>query len=97
MHFLNTNILLILILLLEYYGPEIEYIQGKKNLVADAQSIFTKNDNQNTTQESNYITEIMSEINDIDVLPEGIFPVNLEIIDQYQHKDPSLMYKYKNQ
>ena len=56
MHFLNTNILLILILLLEYYGPEIEYIQGKKNIVADAQSIFTKNENQNTTQDSNYIT-----------------------------------------
>ena len=66
-------------------------------MVADKLSWLPNNGNQKTTQESNYITEIMSEINDIDVLPEGIFPVNLEIIDQYQHKDPSLMYKYKNQ
>ena len=39
----------------------------------------------------------MSEINDIDELPEGIVPVKLEIIYRYQHKDPILMDKYKNQ
>ena len=34
------------------------------------------NGNQKTTQESNYIKENMSEINDIVELPEGIFPIN---------------------
>ena len=38
----------------------------------------------------------MSEINDTEELPEGIFPNNLKLIDQYQRKYPNLMAKYKN-
>ena len=37
----------------------------------------------------------MSEINDTQELPEGIFPVNLKPIEQYQRKYPSLLSKYK--
>ena len=51
--------------------------------------------NKNTTQESTYINNIMSEINDMDEWPEGIFPINLKTNDQYQRKDPSLLVKYK--
>ena len=47
-----------------------------------------------TKPEYNYIKEIMSEINDIDELPEGVFPISLKIIDQYQRKFPILMAKY---
>ena len=36
----------------------------------------------------------MTEINDTEELPEGIFPINLKFIDQYQRKDPSIMDKY---
>ena len=36
--------------ILEEYGMEIEYIQGKKNIVSDALSRFPINGNQNTTQ-----------------------------------------------
>ena len=36
----------------------------------------------------------MSEINDNEELPDGIFPINLKCIDQYQRKDPSLLDKY---
>ena len=36
----------------EEYGPDIEYIQSDKNIVADALSILTINGNQDTTQES---------------------------------------------
>ena len=36
----------------------------------------------------------MPEINDIEKSPEGIFPINLKWIDQYQQKDPSIMAKY---
>ena len=32
--------------------------------------------NQKTTQDSTYIKENMSEINDINRLPEDIFPIN---------------------
>ena len=35
----------------------------------------------------------MLEINDIKLLPEGIFPVNLKITYQYQGKYPSIMDK----
>ena len=37
----------------------------------------------------------MSEINNTKKLPEGIFPINLKLIDQYQQKDPSQEAKYK--
>ena len=37
----------------------------------------------------------MSEINNIEELPEGIFPINLKTIDQYQQKYPSLKAKYE--
>ena len=74
----------------------IEYIQGKKNILADALLRLTNNWNQYTTQESNYIKEILSEISDIDELSEGIFTINLKTIDQYRWKDASLMAKYKN-
>ena len=38
----------------------------------------------------------MSEINDTEELPEGLFPINLKLMNQYQRKYPILMDKYKN-
>ena len=43
-----------------------------------ALSRLSKSGNQKTTQYSNYITEIMSEINDNKELPGGIFPIKLK-------------------
>ena len=63
---LNTDILLIGRLIIEYYGPEIEYIQGSKTIVADALSTFPIHGNKETTQESTYKKCIVSEINDIE-------------------------------
>ena len=37
----------------EEYGPDIEYIQGGKNIVADTLSRFPINGNQETTHEKN--------------------------------------------
>ena len=37
----------------------------------------------------------MSEINDTEELPKGIFPNNLKMIGQYQQKDPSQLAKYE--
>ena len=36
----------------------------------------------------------MSEINDTVELSEGIFPINLKLIEQYQQEDPCLLDKY---
>ena len=50
-------------LILEEYGPDIEYIEGDKNRVAYALLILSTKLNQETTQESTYKNEIMTEIN----------------------------------
>ena len=42
----NTNRVLIWILILEEYGPDIKYIKGEKNILADALSILALNGNQ---------------------------------------------------
>ena len=43
-------------------------------LINGKQSTLPLNGNKKTTQESTYINENVSEINDIVELPEGIFP-----------------------
>ena len=53
----NTDKLLRWILIPEEYGPDIEYTQGNKNIVADKLSRFTINWNQDTTNESSYKKE----------------------------------------
>ena len=37
----------------------------------------------------------MSEINDIEELSEGNFPINLKLIQKYQQWEPSILAKYK--
>ena len=37
----------------------------------------------------------MSEINDIEEVPEGNFPINFKLIKKYQQKNPSILAKYK--
>ena len=65
--------------------------------MAETLSRLTINVNQETKHESAYKNEILSEINNIEELSEGIFPINLKLINKYQQKDPSLMDKYKKQ
>ena len=48
----NTDRVLRWILILEEYGPDIEYIQVSTNIVADTLSIFTGNGIQETTHDS---------------------------------------------
>ena len=38
----------------------------------------------------------MSEINDIEKLPEGNFPINLKLIAKNQREEPSIIDKYKD-
>ena len=47
-----------------------------------------------TTHVSSYSTETMSEIYDIEELPEGKCMITFKITDRYQRKYPRLMYKF---
>ena len=71
----------------------IEYNQGKTNKVVDVLSKFITDGNQNTTQESNYIRESMSELLDTNEIPEGAFDIKFNIVHQYQRNNYELTAK----
>ena len=75
---------------------QIYNIKGEKNIVAYILSRIPLNGNQETTQNSTYQQEIVSEINDIEELPESTFPINLKLIQNFQRQQPSIRAKYKN-
>ena len=62
----NTGRVLLLRLILEYYGPDIENIKGEKKIVAEELSILLLGGNQKTTHKCTYQKETVSEINDIE-------------------------------
>ena len=84
----NTNRVLRWRLILEEYGPDIEYIKGEKNVAIDALSKLPNNGNQDTTHEEMYTTETMLEIYDIEELPEGTFPLSFNFVVHYNQEDP---------
>ena len=92
----NTSRVLRWMPILREYGPYIEYIKGEKNIVADGLSRLTLNGNQETTQKSTYQQEIVSEINDIEELPERSLLNNLILITKYQWLETKIIAKYKN-
>ena len=73
-------------LILEEYGPGIEYITRKKNIVADALSRSPNNGNQDNTHKKKCTTETMRELYDIEELPEGTFPLYFNLTEHYQQE-----------
>ena len=64
----NTDRVLWWRLILEQYGPGIEYIRVTKNVSADVLSLLPNNGNQEIAHESTYTTEAMSELYNIEEL-----------------------------
>ena len=90
-----TDRVLIWRLILEEYVPDIEYIKGENNTVADGLSGIPLNGNQENKYKSTYQQEIVWEINDTKELPEGNLPINLKLIQKYQRLEPRIIDKYK--
>ena len=76
----NTGRVLRWRLILEEYGPDIEYIPDEKYIAVDALSRLPNNRNQETTHESTYLTVTMLELYNIEELLEGTFPLSLKLI-----------------
>ena len=80
-------------LILEEYGPELIYIKGERNIVADALSRLDMTD-----QEFQLNANQMAEAFGIDKtdLPDDVYPLNYKLIHKMQQKDTSLMRKISN-
>ena len=83
----NIDRVLWWIIILEEYRPEIEYIPGYKNIVADSLSQLPIKENQETTHESTYKTETTSELYDTEELPDGMFPLSFNLKNRYYWED----------
>ena len=84
-------------LVLEEYGPELKYIKGEKNVVADALSrlVMIKEEDQEPKQPvtQRYLAEHFGL--DSSDLPEDAYPLRYRIIEKYQALDKELISKSK--
>ena len=80
--------------LLQDYSHRLIISKVSKGLEARMLELLSINGNQETTQEPTYKKELVSEINDTEGLPEGIFSI-IKLVEQYQQIDPILKGKYE--
>ena len=87
----NTDRVMQWQLILEEYGPELEYLEGKKNTVADAMSRLPKLNEEliEKTTPGNPEYEMM--LAELAALDDIHCPVNLKLIQDEQQKDQDLM------
>ena len=85
----NTNRVMRWRLAIEEYGPELIYIKGEKNVVADALSRLATKDESNNNLE--FISDQFG-FDDQD-LPANMYPLKFSTIARYQEQDKSLMEK----
>ena len=81
-------------LLIEEYGPEIKYIKGENNIVADALSRLDI-DETNPTMEYEFTNDMLAERYDISKLSDNEHPVTFRTIEKHQKKDRALLNKLK--
>ena len=78
-------------LLIEEFGPKIEYIKGSKNSVADALSRLERADEEHHEQGSvPTVLETNAEAFNLEELDADTFPLAYESIHRYQQEDTTL-------
>jgi hypothetical protein len=83
-------------LILEEYSPELIYLPGKKNIVADALSRLDINNNEISSKTlSETLAMDNAKLFGEDTLEQHIFSVNLKLIQQEQQKDKQLLQTVK--
>ena len=85
-------------LILEEFAPQLIYVKGENNIVADALSRLAINDVTTARPESSeptvsYLAELYG-LDDVD-LPDDAYPLKYSLIDQYQRQDLTLLNKTK--
>ena len=96
----NTDRVMRWRLIIEEYGPELRYIKGSKNVVADALSRLDLDPKLATECDPTVLehpfSRSLAEAFDLDQLPEWTHPVNFKLIQQKQQKDTALLAKVKD-
>ena len=76
-------------LVLEEYGPQLHYIKGENNIIADALSrLDIQKDQKPQVENMEYLSELYGMKSK--ELPKNAFPINLKLIQEFQQKDKKL-------
>ena len=81
-------------LIIEEYAPELKYIKGETNIVADALSRLDMSSNKSDTVEDTYMAELFGL--DSEDIPKDAFPLTYEHIMSEQKHDKNLLNQLKN-
>jgi hypothetical protein len=81
-------------LILEEYGPELKYIKGERNIVADALSRLDMSSDKSHNSEETYMAESLGL--DSEDIPKDAFPLTYKNIMSEQKQDKDLLEKLKN-
>ena len=93
----NTDRVIRWRLIMEEYGPELKYIQGEKNVVADALSRLDLGESPAFSSKTEQINFYHEEIfNNLHEYPEDVMPIEFGYIQAHQKEDPELQEKLKD-
>ena len=84
----NTEHIMQWRMVLEEYQPKLMYLEGKKNIVADALSRLDLLPDEEV--EESHILELLG-FSDVDDLPQSACPICYKTIAKYQSKDKDLL------
>ena len=91
----NTDRVMRWRLLLEEYGPELKYLEGHKNIVADALSRLNIKTTETELKDLQSLLLLNAECYADDKLPDEIFPLSFKVIQKHQQLDKELLIEAK--